>query len=98
MKTTKKAKAPLLECGLIGKWFHACQGLEIIWQGQVLSQVGSQWVLVQLFSWLDGCPTIQKVFPYHGMAEWNFYDTNDEMNLAWENSQQEKKRRRELCR
>ena len=64
---------------LNGHWFHSFDKSGIkIYQGQVLKQVGNYY-LVQLYSWIDGRPTYQKLFLLSHMKEWHFYPTNKKM-------------------
>ena len=66
------------------KWFHTRRPEtgEIINQGYVLAYLPPRLVLVQLLSWIDGQPTIQKLWEV--TDDWNFYDTNQIMIAAWE--------------
>jgi hypothetical protein len=57
-----------------GKWFHSWKDGEIEWQGCVLCE-NADTATVQLFSWLDGHPTDQKVIPVSSMRDWSFYRT-----------------------
>ena len=78
---------------LKGKWMHTYVESEdedkmvIQYQGQVLDYEGpTQFryyplVLVQLFSFLDGTPTCQKLITVDGYTK--FYDTNEEMVRAY---------------
>lgn len=83
--------------GLVGRWFHSYEPLEDddnhaycnldgkgnkrVWQGQVIDHEGSLLVL-QLYSWWDGCPTNQVVYPVDGMAHWRFFVSSQEMQTA----------------
>jgi len=64
------------------KWFHTYKDTnEIVYQGHVLDYLPPKLVLVQLFSWLDGEPTCQKLLEV--TDEWSFYDTMKRMHDAW---------------
>tara|TARA_Y100000310_G_scaffold44602_1_gene41635 strand:+ start:137 stop:544 length:408 start_codon:yes stop_codon:yes gene_type:complete len=64
---------------LIGKFFHTRgpESREIHFQGQVLDYLPPKLVLVQLFSFVDGRPTAQRLLEV--TESWDFYDTNEEM-------------------
>jgi len=64
------------------KWFHTYKDTEIAWQGHVLDYLPPRLVLVQLFSWLDGQPTCQKLLEV--TDDWSFYDTQEDMRDAWD--------------
>ena len=78
---------------LKGKWMHTYaesgpdDALDIEYQGVVLDYEGpTQFryyplVLVQLFSFLDGTSTCQKLITVDGYTK--FYDTNEEMVRAY---------------
>lgn len=75
--------------GLVGKWFHSfydwqseVEG-ELNWQGHILSKEEDMY-LIQLFSWIDGEPTDQKLISVKEMKDWKFYDSNKDMLLAGE--------------
>ena len=66
------------------KWFHTREPetRQIAYQGRVLDYLPPRLVLVQLFSWIDGRPTSQKLLEVTG--DWDFYETNTMMNGAYE--------------
>ena len=65
------------------KWFHTYkEDGNILYQGHVLDYLPPQLVLVQLFSWLDGRPTCQKLLEVTN--DWNFYNTKEAMHDAWD--------------
>jgi len=69
---------------LVGKWLHgpATPG----WQGHIVAEPAPQMYLVQLFSWIDGHPTDQKLISLQRMIEenWTFYDSSEDMIFAYE--------------
>ena len=65
------------------KWFHTYkEDGNILYQGHVLDYLPPQLVLVQLFSWLDGRPTCQKLLEVTN--DWSFYNTQEAMHDAWD--------------
>jgi len=68
---------------LIGKFFHTCEPKtrEIVFQGRVLDYQAPRTVLVQLFSFIDGRPTCQRLLEV--TDSWDFYDSNDDMLDAY---------------
>jgi len=66
------------------KYFHTRRPEtgEIINQGRVLDYLPPRLVLVQLFSWIDGRPTAQKLLEV--TDHWTFYETNEIMIDAYE--------------
>ncbi len=77
------------ENALVGKWFHSFaddKNHNVRWQGQVLNQVGPSDFLVQLYSALDGCPSILKVVSISDMYSFNFYGSDEEMR-EWYHAQ-----------
>lgn len=68
---------------LSGLWFHSRKDGKIEWQGYVVRALESGNYVVQLFEWLMGEPTVQKVVPFDQMKEWDFYPTDRAMRYAW---------------
>ena len=70
------------------KWFHTRVPMgeedagEVKYQGRVLGYQPPRLVLVQLFSWITGTPTDQKLLEV--TEDWDFYDTSDDMNAAYD--------------
>ena len=65
------------------KWFHTYkEDGDITYQGHVLDYLPPRLVLVQLFSWLDGRPTCQKLLEVTN--DWSFYNTKEAMHDAWD--------------
>ena len=66
------------------KWFHTYkEDGDITYQGHVLDYAPPQFVLVQLFSWIDGHPTHQKLFNLAD-HDFHFYDSQEDMCNAWD--------------
>lgn len=51
------------------------------WQGQILAEVGLLFQ-VQLYSWMDGCPTEARLVERAEAAHWTLYESNDVMRMA----------------
>lgn len=68
---------------LEGKFFHSVRDGKIKWQGYVMAEQADGYYLVQLFEWLMGEPSIQKVVHIGAMSDWEFYSSADEMNEAY---------------
>jgi hypothetical protein len=66
------------------KWFHTRdpETMQIAYQGRVLDYLPPRLVLVQLFSWIDGRATAQKLLEV--TDDWDFYQTSEVMNGAYE--------------
>lgn len=74
---------------LVGSFFHSDQRRG--WQGCVLAEVAPQVYLVELFEWMMGSSSAQKLVPLADMMEWSFYDTSewlqnssDDVQRRWE--------------
>ena len=81
--------------GIIGKWFHSMdkspdfQGC-VKWQGKVLSKINDGLYLVQLFEWMAGQPTEQKLVSLNEMSDWIFYDSSENMNIIYNDHYKDK--------
>ena len=66
------------------KYFHTRERetREIAYQGYILDYMPPRLVLVQLFSWIDGRATAQKLLEV--TDHWDFYETNEMMRDAHE--------------
>ena len=66
------------------KWFHTRdpETMQIAYQGCVLDYLPPRLVLVQLFSWIDGRATSQKLLEVTDL--WDFYETSEMMADAYE--------------
>jgi hypothetical protein len=70
---------------LVGRWFHSFAPSGVVqWQGQVLRRVSRDLFLVQLYEWFVGCASDEKLVRLADMVGWSFYDTNEQMNDAYE--------------
>lgn len=72
---------------LLGKWFHGLDDGKVIWQGQVLEHKGSGDYLLQIHGWLKGehnnLPSNKVTVNVKNMADWMFYDSEEDMQAAW---------------
>jgi len=69
---------------LVGSWFHVVgTSGRFKWQGQVLSAEPDNCYLVQLYHWVYGIPTEQKLISSSEMTDWIFYETSEEMTSAY---------------
>lgn len=65
---------------LKGRYFHSFEDDGVVkWQGYVLGSPGLGYYMVQLFEWLVGSPSCQKLVHLSEMNGWHFYDTQEEM-------------------
>jgi len=69
---------------LVGKWFHTRREGRIRFQGRIDAHVGAGYYLVQLFDWVVGDPSVKRVSSIMDMEDWDFYNSSEEMNEAWE--------------
>jgi hypothetical protein len=69
---------------LVGKFFHTFKNSELEWQGYVVSEPSEGYFLVQLFEWIMGEPSCQKLVRIDDMVGWDLYDTVDDMNDAYQ--------------
>ena len=87
---------------LVGKWFHTYEepeqpgeGRVMKWQGKVISSPAKGYFLVQLFSWLMGEPTTQKIVRFDDMRNWDFYSSFEEKEAAWRRYEERRAQRLE---
>lgn len=78
--------------GLVGAYFHTFktdeEGRAVIQrQGYVEKQIDESRFLVWWFSWVDGTPNGMAIANLDTMSSWAFYDTSEEMGLAWAKEQ-----------
>lgn len=67
-----------------GLYFHSWNDLrEIVWQGRVLREIDSDRILVQLFSFLDGSESDQKIVKKDEAERWTFYGSAADMRNAY---------------
>ena len=66
---------------LIGKWFHSFDGDgNLGWQGEVLSVANNEsFIVVQLYEWIVGQPTVMKIVNLSETKGWIFHETNQDM-------------------
>lgn len=64
---------PFHDGSLVGSFFHSDHG----WQGCVVAEVAPQMYLVELFEWIMGFSTVQRLIHLHKMTNWDFYDSAD---------------------
>ncbi|MCD2451646.1 hypothetical protein GO003_014720 [Methylicorpusculum oleiharenae] len=70
---------------LEGSFFHTfCDDGQVKWQGEFLKEFDDGRYLIQLFSWIDGRPTIQKIITGKETIGMSIYPTAESMDLAWE--------------
>jgi hypothetical protein len=70
------------ELNLKGKWFHSFKDGGLCWQGQILSHnTRNDLCLVQLYEWVLGDSSVQRLVPLTDMVGWQFYDTDEEMRF-----------------
>jgi hypothetical protein len=68
---------------IVGLWFHSIKDGSIEWQGRIVKSVENDCYIIQLYSWIDGYPTDQKMVLFSDMQNWNFYRTDKDMRRAW---------------
>lgn len=81
---TPQAEGNLAPDSLIGSFFYSDQARG--WQGLVVAEVHPSVYLVQLYSWLDGGCTNQRLIRLDDMIDsgWMFYESAEEMHHAYE--------------
>jgi len=73
---------------LIGKWFHSLEeqsdGCRLVqWQGRVLGRPSYGLCLIQLYDWVIGAESTQKLVKIEDMVGWSFYDSGEDMQTAF---------------
>ena len=76
-KRTKKAKNDL-----IGKFIHMVEDGKIECQGEVIASPEPGYYLIQLYSWITGFPTNEKLVHVSDMKNWKFYSDIDDWKEA----------------
>ncbi len=76
------------EGALVGKFYHTYRDGVIEHQGEILSLAAPGLYLVQLFEWLMGTVTDQRLVPVAEMMCWKFYDCREDWHLAYEKHRQ----------
>jgi hypothetical protein len=87
---------------LVGRWFHSftackiCGKPQVSWQGHIVAVLPSGAYLVQLFEWILGQASEQKLVRVERMEreQWCFYDDDEYMTHAY---RQTWERRHETC-
>jgi hypothetical protein len=73
---------------LVGKYFHSANETnKVEWQGLVIGEPHPGWYLVQLFEWVSGEPSVQRLVPIEKMIGWLFYPDADAMTFGSKHSQ-----------
>jgi hypothetical protein len=67
---------------LIGSYFHSRP--DPGWQGCIVAEPVPGIYLVELFDWLVGASSCQKLVPVGEMHGWRFYDDADWMNNSYQ--------------
>jgi hypothetical protein len=70
--------------GLVGHFFHSVVDGEVNWQGHIVANPSSDWYIVELFSWMDGCPTVRRLIRIEEMRDWLFYRDSEDMGHSYE--------------
>lgn len=85
---------------LIGKFFHSVQAdkTTIEWQGTITAEVAPGVFLLQLFDWMMGDKSNQKIMPVSDMVYWKIYDSAEEMNDSYEIYSRRKDAQDAACR
>jgi hypothetical protein len=69
---------------LIGKFFHSLEANKIAWQGEILGSPQPGWYLRQLFEWLGGQPSMQRLVPFAELKSWLSYDSSEQMVFSYD--------------
>lgn len=82
----ERRREPFERDPLIGRFFHSFSAHgEIQWQGYIEAKINDGHYLVQLFDWMLGDPSTERVVSLDMMREWKLYRTNGEMVDAYQN-------------
>lgn len=72
---------------LVGLFFHSYTIVDkkpvIRWQGQVLKQIAADKYLVQLYDFVCGAPSDQKIIHARDMDNWSYYPDITTMNESY---------------
>ncbi|MCX7110700.1 MAG: hypothetical protein NTX45_11350 [Proteobacteria bacterium] len=82
-KTEVQNNKAHIDC-LAGHFFHSIENGKVCWQGFVIGHVFEQYYLVQLFEWVMGEHSVQKMVSIAEMSPWLFYSDADEMKFSYE--------------
>lgn len=69
---------------LIGKYFHSIKDGFICWQGIIIGSPEHGLYLIQLFDWLMGQPSVQRLVLIDQMMDWLFYSNANEMTHSYD--------------
>ena len=79
---------------LVGQYFHSIKDGRVLWQGLVIGDIGDgKHYLVQLFEWLMGEPSIQRIVTIEEMRDWFFYDSAEQMIFSYEHGSAKRHRK-----
>ena len=78
---------------LFGQYFHKIENGKITWQGLVIGKLEQGFYLVQLFEWLMGEPSIQRIVTIEEMRDWFFYDSAEQMIFSYEHGSAKRHRK-----
>ena len=68
---------------LVGKYFYSAnENNKVEWQSVVIGEPHPGWYLVQLFDWVSGKPSVQRLVPIENMNAWLFYPDRDAMTSS----------------
>lgn len=84
MKTKPNAKPNHPADPMIGKHFHTLKDGKIHYQGQIMSKVDDHHYIVDLFSFLSGMCTCQRLYALADMKDWLLYETQAEMMHSYD--------------
>lgn len=76
---------------LVGRYFYSFSGISskgkrdtnLRYQGRVIAPVNHDYVLVQLYDWLTGSLSDQKIVAISTMVNWNFYKSVEDWKEAF---------------
>ena len=71
---------------LVGHFFHSLgkNTSQIEWQGVVIGNPLPGWYLVQLYEWIAGSRSVQRLVKIEDMESWLFYESSEEMEFSYE--------------
>ena len=77
--------SPKSQNHLTGHYFHSVNQQGVIeWQGQVVGHPEPEWYLIQLYEWLCGEPSVQRLMRIDEMQCWLFYESAEDMIYSYE--------------
>ena len=70
---------------MVGRFFHSVnENGKIMWQGQIVGNPHSDYYLVELFDWLVGGASVQRLIRLEEMESWLFYPDSNMMMHAYD--------------